>query len=418
MARRRSELEIVYPEGQRYACRDCPARCCKTWGIPVAPEVAHTILQDEELRRRLVGRAPGVLAGGTLPMVERNGELQCVLLDDDDLCALHKRHGHTALPSACQAYPFGFVKNERQQIVAQLSPHCPSIRDNVGEPLAGLVRTKLKESGAPLALAPRMGLRSGRTLSTAHYAELVRSWRTLAAETPPIEAVLGSYELTDAFDEALPGKEFDGKEVTRALETALERRSAKSPAPLTRRARPTWHARLFYAHLLGGLSAPSRLLAPYAAARPSFGQRAGALGNKLAWLFSVGSVDLLHVPGRVAVRRIDGVPPFLSGPLGSPVAEYLSRVLDGRQLFTRQTYLTRVLVDLGLGVAVISRFARARAVGHGRREVERSDVLEGIGIADLLFAHRSDTKNPVIDNLRLTLMSDPAAFRRLLASEA
>jgi lysine-N-methylase len=418
MARRRSELEIVYPEGQRYACRDCPARCCKTWGIPVAPEVAHTILQDEELRKRLVGRAPGVLAGGTLPMVERNGELQCVLLDDDDLCALHKRHGHAALPSACQAYPFGFVKNERQQVVAQLSPHCPSIRDNRGEPVGGLVRAKLKESGAPLTLAPRMGLRSGRTLPTAQYAALVNAWQSFAAEKTPLEAVLASYELTDFFDEALPGKDFDTQEVTRALGTATERQATAPSPPLARRARPTWHARVLYAHLLGGLSAPSRLLAPYAAARPSLGRRLGAWGNQLAWLLSMGSVDLLHVPGRVAVRKIDRVPPFLSGPLGAPVGQYLGRVLEGRQLLTRQTYLTRVLVDLGLGVAVISRFARARAVGHGRPEVERSDVLEGIGIADLLFAHRTDTKNPVIDNLRLTLMSDPAAFRRFLASEA
>lgn len=417
MARRKADLAIVYPEGQRYACSNCPARCCKTWGIPVAPEVAHTILQDPELRQRLVGRAPGVLAGGTLPMVERNGELQCVLLDDDDLCSLQKRHGHGALPAACQAYPFGFVKNERQQIVAQLSPHCPSIRDNVGEPLSGIVRTKLKESGAPLALAPRMGLRSGRTLPTAQFAVVVDAWRKLVADKTPLEALVQSYELTDAFDEALSeGKEFTARDVEQALAEA-KARVEEGFAPLPRRKGPTWHGRLFYAHVLGGLSAPSRLLVPYAAARPTFWQRVGAWGNKLAWLFSAGSVDLLYVPGRVRVRRIDAVPTFLGGPLGSLVSDYVGRVLEGRQLFTRQTYLARVLVDLGLGVAVISRFARARALGHGRTEVERADVLEGIGIADLLFAHRADTKNPVIDNLRLTLMSDPEAFRRFLGSE-
>lgn len=414
MRRGAPKLRILYPEEQRFACQECPARCCKNWGIPVAPEVAHVILSDEELRTRLVGRAPGILASGTLPMIERDGQLQCVLLDEDSLCALQKRHGHDALPGACQAFPFGFVKNQQSEIVAQLSPYCPSIRDNRGSPLSGLVHAKFQQAGRALTLAPRMGLRSGRTLPTKLFGLIVEAWRELVRTRSPLEAVLAATHLTDQVDEHLAGKEFRPEDVKRALEVASTSPNALEPV---RAKRPGWHARLFYAHVLGGLSYPSRVLVPYAAERPSFAKRARAWGNKLAWLLHLGAVDLLHVPAPIAPRRVDRIPPFLAGPLGRPVSTYLDDLLAGGQLFTRQTYLNRVLVDLGLGVSTISRFARARALGHGRSEVLEADVLEGIGLADLLFTHRAETKNPVIDNLRLTLMSDPEAFRRFLASE-
>lgn len=418
MARKKKALRILYPEEQHYACRDCPARCCRTpWGIPVAPEVAHVALQDPELRTRLVGRAPGVLAGGTLPMVEKDRQLQCVFLEDDLLCGLQKRHGHEALPRACQAYPFGFIQNDRGEEIALLSRHCPSIRDNRGEPLTGQIEAKLEQAGSR-TLAPRMGLPSGRTLETKSYLALADAGRQLLLDRDVLNGVLGLYLFIERFDQAL----LPGSTPAASAETLTRARTSLEAAPfvpLASHPRTSFQARLFYAHLLGNLSYPSRVLTEFSVRRPTVGQRLGSWANKLAWLFEVGSVDLLHVGGRVKPGRVQKVSPFLSGPGGELVRDYLLEVIERRQLFVQQTYLTRAAVDLGLSVALVSRFARASAQGQGRAQVERADILEAIGIADLLLAHQADAaQSGILANLRLQFMSDEAAFRRFLASEA
>lgn len=418
MARSPKALRIVYPPEQKYACRDCPARCCRTpWGIPVSPEVAHVVLQDAELRQRLVGRAPGILAAGTLPMVERDRQLQCVFLDDDLLCSLQKKHGHAALPAACQAYPFGFVEDERGNTVTLLSRHCPSIRDNTGEPLLGQVQAKVGQAGGARALSARMGLRSGRTLPRDHYLLLVDAWSHICAEQTPLQAVLSCYQLADHFDEALPsGSAWTTDQVRKALNQAERQTSVDLPAS---RRQPNFQARLFYAHELGNLSYPSRLLTEFSVQRPHWRQRWGSWRNKLSWLTHTGSVDLLYVPEPVRLAQIAAIPPFLEGELASLVQGYLTEVLVRRQAFVRQTYLTRVAVDLGLIVGLVSRFARASAVGHDRAQVSRTDVLEAMGVADLLMAHQADAQqSTVLANLRLHLMSAPEALGVFLASEA
>ncbi|HSC86150.1 MAG TPA: YkgJ family cysteine cluster protein, partial [Polyangiaceae bacterium] len=239
MARAKA-LRIVYPETQKYACRDCPARCCRTpWGIPVTPEVALVMLNDSELRGRLTGRAPGVLAGGTLPMREQGGVLQCVFLDDDDLCAVQKRHGHAALPRACQAYPFGFVHDENGAEVALLSRHCPSIRDNYGEPLAGQIQQKFEQAGGSRPLAPRMGLGSGRTLPTALYLQVVDSWKQLILAGSPMSGLIHAYFTLDAFDAAC-----QAQPSAAAVGAALDQAAATPSAPLVPSRRPNFAARL------------------------------------------------------------------------------------------------------------------------------------------------------------------------------
>jgi lysine-N-methylase len=415
MARAPKALRIVYPETQNYACRDCPARCCRTpWGIPVSPEVALVVLEDPELRPRLVGRAPGILASGTLPMREHDGQLQCVFLEDDLLCGLQKRHGHQALPQACQAYPFGFMKNEAGDAVALLSRHCPSIRDNYGEPLGPQIREKLEQAGGARTLAPRMGLQSGKTLTAGQYTSLVDTWKQLFLAGSPLVGLSRAYAELEAFDAAWASSGVEDG-VPGAVETV---RQSLEVAPLPHRRRPAFAARLFFAHQLGNLSYPSRVLMPFAVSRPGIWQRLRSYGNKLAWLLGRGRVDLLYVTGRVPLGRIDSIPPFLSGPWGELVGSYLAEVLERRQAFVRQTYLSRVLVDLGLMAVLVSRFARASAAGHGRVEVAKADVLEGIGVADLLVAHQADVaQSAVLSHLRLQLMSDPGAFRRFLASE-
>lgn len=408
---KRKPLPVVHPPEQLFECRDCAARCCRGRVVPVTPEVAQRLLADAELRERLVGLGPTLLAGGTLPMVEREGQLQCCFLDDDLLCAVQKKHGHDALPAACQAFPFGFMKDEQQRPVAQLSRYCPSIRENYGKPLADSVQEKLAQAGGAKPLAARMGLKSGRTLGTEQYLLVAEAWRELC-QGNPAQALARAYALTDAFDERLEAADASRAQVQATLKRA-QREVAVSPLAASG---PGFSARLFFSHVLGGLSYPARLLSVAAARRPGFWLRVRAAWVSFCWLLGGGSAQLLHVRDPVPLGRIDRVARFLGGPLAEPINAYLRELLARRQPFARQTYLTRVLVELAFAVAIISRFARARAAAEGLEQVRAADVAEGIGIAELTLSHGAQ-QDSMLSQLELKLMGDPQAFRRFLASE-
>lgn len=347
-------------------------------------------------------------------MIEKNRQLSCVFLDDDDRCAIHVKYGHEALPAACQAYPFGFVKNERGEIATLMSRFCPSIRDGYGEPLTlRRVEEKLAQAGGAPSLAARMGLKSGRTLGLEHYTRLADAWAELLSDHPA-EGVVTAYELTDALDAALEQPDPSTEALLASLDAA---RARTGRVRLVSRKKPRFLARLFFAQTLGFLSYPSRLLTEASARRPTLSQKLGALWNRATWLLGIGRADLLHVPRPVPIAAIDRVPTFLGGELGARVNEYLRELIERRQPFTRQTYLSRVLVDLGLVTALISRYARARAAADHRAQVATSDVLEGIGVAELLITRPSATESGVLANLRLRLMSEPESLREFLASE-
>ncbi len=380
----------------------------------MSPEERERILADDEARDRLNERAEAVLRAGILPMREQEGKLSCVFLYDDLLSSLQKKHGHTIIPAPCQAYPFGFSENEEGRPVALLSRYCPSIRDDYGEPVRSILPEKLQQAGGARPLAEKMGLRSGRVLKKKQFAQVVESWRqTLGRATSTSDALVRIYEETDAFDEELPQKVPTDADVQQALKRATER-----PFRPVRPAAGGFNARVFLAYFLGGLCYPARVLMPHRNEKVGWWERVRAFGNRLAWFFGVGRVDLYLVDRPVPLRQARKVTPVLSGELSRLVSEYLSEVLLRRQGMSRQTYLTRVVVDLGLMAVLISQYARAAASSAGRREPTEAQVKEGIGIAELLFSHQSEgAQGAVLQSLRLKLMSDPEDFRRLIGSE-
>lgn len=419
MARRKKSLQIVRPEGRLYACRDCPARCCtSSWGIPVSPGECDRILGDEEARSRLGPRGTAILRAGVLPMREQGEQLACVFLDDDMLCSLHRRHGHEFIPAPCQAYPFGFTENEHEQPVALLSRYCPSIRDNYGEPVEEVLRDKLQQAGGAQPMSPKMGLRSGRVLPKKQYARVVAQWQELLHRAAsPTEGLSWLYDFTDALDEELPrSKRPNDAELDQSIEAAL---ACTEPSLQGVPAKLTFSGRVLVSHLLGGICYPSRVLLAHRLRPISLWERIRSWGNRLAWLFGLGKVKLLFVEKPVRVRAAQRVPGFLNGPLGEIFTDYLDELLVRRQGMSKQSYLSRVVVDLALMLVTASRYARASAAGAGRSAVSEADLREGIGIAELLFSHQGDEgQSTVLHSLRLKLMTDRDDFRRLLSAES
>lgn len=415
-------LRVLAPEQRRFECSSCPARCCTSpWGNPVSKAEIERILGDDEARGRLSAREQRILRAGVLPMIEFERNLRCVFLDDDLLCSLHKLRGHDFLPATCQAYPFGFLAHESGRPVALLSRYCPSIRDNRGAEVEGVLPAKLEQAGVARPLASSLGLRSGRVLSREHFAWLVDAWRDVLERAPLPEALVRLFQATDRFDEALsrgaaagtPGALTEG-----ALAKAWEAADPSQPSPMPRR-RTSFSARVLLAYLLGGLSYPSRVLLPHRTRKRSFGENVRSLANRLAWLLSWGQVDLYLVSGRVPIRRVERVESVLAGPHAGVVAEYLSEVLWRRQGMHRQTYLHRVLVELALMAVIISRHAKAAAAARGGVRAEEGEVREAIGVAELLFSHHGEEAGGVVLSiLRMRLLSDEGQFRSLLAAEA
>jgi lysine-N-methylase len=264
-------------------------------------------------------------------------------------------------------------------------------------------------------MAEKMAQRSGRDLPRAHYVRLVEEWQEFlrSEDQSPPAALARLYDLTDEVDEALPKtKRPDNQE----FEEALTKARAVATTSLER-GRLSFGGRMLVAHLLGGICYPSRVMLAHRLKRVTWSERIGSWMNRLSWLFGWGKVRLLFVDVPVRMRRAHKVKPFLGADLGRLVSDYLLEILDRRQGMAKQTYLSRVVVDLALMTALISRYARAAASADDG-VVQEKHVREGIGVAELLFSHQGDSgQSTVLHQLRLVFMSNRKDFRRLLAAE-
>lgn len=126
-----------------YRCRHSGACCSSGWAIGVEPELEPR-LAAAALEGRLGGRrqdslvARSGLSHGARSRLAFDAAGRCVFLEPDGLCAVHRRLGEDALPSACRQFPRVATRTPLGVSVT-LSHYCPSA--------AGLLF-----SGAPLAV--------------------------------------------------------------------------------------------------------------------------------------------------------------------------------------------------------------------------------------------------------------------------
>jgi lysine-N-methylase len=158
--------KFSYRAEQRFECRDCPGRCCSLpWSAPIGEAEAKRLLDEPWIEERVGAQGLAVIEQGVLPLCEVGRRLRCAFLEDDHRCSMQNEFGHDYLPRTCQVYPFGFVQNEKKEVVVHLSRLCPSVRDDLGKPLKGQLRAKLKQQGAAETLAEKMGTLQGTVLS-------------------------------------------------------------------------------------------------------------------------------------------------------------------------------------------------------------------------------------------------------------
>ena len=408
------------PKDQRFECRDCPARCCRLpWAIQFSSEEADRYLAEPWVRERAGSDGLNVLAGGVLPMREHERRLQCVFLDEDQLCGMQKQFGHQYIPRSCQAFPFGFLNNEKGEVVAQLSQLCPSIRENYGKPVDKQLKQKLKQKAEIERMTTAMSTLGRVLLSRQQYLLIARSWSAaLRCELSPVDILAHLYDRMMLFEQALPG----GAEriANRDVESALEQSEAALPEPLEPLAKPSFHARALYSYLLGNLCYPARVRQPHRVGKSGAFSGLRALAKKWAWLRGRGTVDLLFVPKPLRLQRVASVEHFLDKPNGALVRHYLLLTIQRRQLFTSPRYVYDPIIDMCLATVLISRFARCMAAADERNTVNSADIREAISVTELvLMSHVAlAAEGKTMSNLRVLMLSNRDKLRALLASEA
>lgn len=415
-------MKFSHPTAQRYECSGCPARCCRQpWSSRVEPERIPRLLAEPLVRERVGAEGLSVLSGGILPMREKNGILECVFLDEDERCSLHKQFGHDFLPRGCQAFPFGFVRDEKDALVVQLSLLCPSIRDNYGKPLGKQLKAKLDQAGGPGRMSQRMATRDGRMLTRPQFLRVAEHWDSaLAKEAPLLQTLAQLFDWTTAFEQALSSEPELVSDA--AVDAAFNAADAAPVEPLAPLEKSSYHARLLFSALLGNLCYPSRLRQPARLGKAPWWrfEALRALGNKRAFLQERGTVDLLFAPKPLALQKVKGIPRFLGGEEAKRVRDYLRLTLSRRQIFSEPRHLVGVLLDLALAAVLVSRYARCRAASAERGAVAHEDLNEAIGVAELtLLNHTAPSEQPKpVKDLRQLLLTERASLRGLLASEA
>ncbi|WP_437335137.1 YkgJ family cysteine cluster protein [Sorangium sp. So ce394] len=414
--------KISSPPDQKFACRDCPARCCRLpWNIRFSSDEAKRYLEEPWVRERAGEEGALVIARGVLPMREKDRRLQCVFLDDDLLCSMQKQFGHEYIPRSCQAFPFGFVRDEKDVVVAQLSHLCPSIRDNYGEPVDRQLKDKLQQRGDTERMSKALATLGGVILAQPQYLRAAAHWDAeLATDASPAATLARLYDWTTAFERALPPGAERAADVS--IDAALALAGAEAPAPLEPRKKPSFYARVLFAYLLGNLCYPSRVREAHRVGKASWTELHAlrSFGNKAAWMLGRGTVDMLFIPKPFKLQRVRTVDRFLAGDEGTLVKDYLRLVLQRRHIFSAPRHLLAAVLDLSLATVIISRFARCRAAADGRVKVSPEDVREGISVAELvLLSHAAlSEQGKLMKNLRWLLLTKRESFRALLATEA
>jgi lysine-N-methylase len=412
----------MFREGQRFACRDCPARCCRMpWRTAMKRDDAARIAADPWVRERLSAKALRVLEGGVLPMVERDRRPACAFLDEDEWCGLQKEKGHNFIPRACQVFPFDFARDENGRLLGSLSRLCPSVRDDYGDPALEQLSDKLEQQGAVDDTAATMSTLTGVSLRRAQYFPLVERWEARLEETDrPLEAVAELFDWMSAFELALP----EGREKVddETVQEATARADEAEPKPLKGGAGLGYRGRMLFAHVMGHLCYPARVALDHRIDERPWWHFAGvrALLMRLSWLLMRGTVDLIFVDRPVPLGRLVRVAPPVRGEQGRVVAQFLVEALRRRQLFSQTRPLQAVLLDLALAAVLTSRFARCRAAAAGATEAAPEDVAEGLSIAELMvISHVSpNSSTDLLQRLRWAMLSEPLNLRRILGAEA
>ena len=130
---------LFHPD-QAWTCLGC-GDCCGIWDIPVTEKEKERIESldipgfdfENEAFFTPAPKSPGIFL-----IKKKNGK--CAFLDDNNLCAIHKKHGEKVKALACRLYPFHVLHWKDGEVSVSFRFDCKAVSRNHGRPISRQTR--------------------------------------------------------------------------------------------------------------------------------------------------------------------------------------------------------------------------------------------------------------------------------------
>lgn len=165
----------------RYSCAQCGACCRQPWRVVLEPEKLPAIaehdwgrypqLSGKTLYRQFSGRDRAQIE------LAKADTGQCIFLDDDNLCIIHKELGEDAKPKVCLQLPF-FPGRMWDADYVSASFGCPAVQEQIGKPLgeqSEAIARQIELTSKPADLQALVALDQTRRVTQATAGALVES---------------------------------------------------------------------------------------------------------------------------------------------------------------------------------------------------------------------------------------------------
>jgi len=127
---------ILFHPDQSWTCEGC-GQCCGMWDIPVTQaekeRIEKLVIPGFDFERESYF-IPSKRDRGIFMIKKKNDN--CVFLDDDGLCIIHKLHGEKVKALACRLYPFHVLHWNDGKKSASFRFDCQAVSRNNGRPMA------------------------------------------------------------------------------------------------------------------------------------------------------------------------------------------------------------------------------------------------------------------------------------------
>ncbi len=393
-------LLFSVPEGQCYSCHQC-GWCCRWWRIEVESADRDRILAHDWAAES--PRLQGVqlfeeqrLPGRSEPVVQTAQiDGQCVFLEGDGLCLIHKVMGLEAKPAVCQGFPLVLGRTADGVLVGG-NYACPSLVRNDGEPFhrqeaSVLELLEIWEAESPedgpagrdsmldteplLKGKSRMAWRAYGVLEEALLEILDRRELPVSARLVAARGLIGAaaqqwagIDLVDEPEARVWLEEWRSEGYERAFD-----RTGRIPRV------PAMRARAVLAPLIADVET-----APLS----SNGRISTALGYAIAVVNGSGQISLSTLRRRLDLASARRVAANMDSP---EFEEILTRFLSNfvlRKSLLESESLLQAADDLCLYFALVRWYALASAAVDGRSEAAEADLVRGIQVVEKAYVHR------------------------------
>ncbi len=385
---------LYFPE-QCYKCISC-GKCCKVWDIPVTAAEKERI-ENLDLPgfnpegRKLFIKIPKTKLFATA----KNGD-QCVFLDQDNLCVIHRHAGEAAKPLTCRLYPLDIHNWEDGKISAMLRFDCPAVARGVGRELRemepeilSLARELSKSevlAGAVYNSAIEPGLRRLRIIASAYKKFM------LSEDIPPLVRFFAATRMLEFHQEienysyiTEAEEDFIDEAYDFVLRSIDDLTEAITYAPL-----PNISSRVTFRYLLSGFARVDEEVAESS----RFFLFARVSRSWSIFKFILGSGSLHEFNKKLPdTRGVDPVAAMAGVKFPKPVPniyrQFLAARLDSMHFCGNPCFklsFVEGMRHLIMTYPVFLAFSGMLAISAGRTEADSSDMAAAIEIIDRTFS--------------------------------